>query len=337
MSTKFLVSKIFNQLRCWVSYALSLIGIVRVRHLPIFVSVEPANICQLHCPECPIGRGNKEQHAISINKTPANHLMSMDLFTLVLNQVKSHAHTMQFYFQGEPLLNPQLPLMIARAHEEGLFTIVSTNAQALTREIAYALVKSGLNRIIVSIDGFTQESYATYRIGGKLQKALDGLRYLSESRQQLHASICIELQVLRLRSNEHEWQWIRHHYRSLGATRLVFKTAQLYDYKHGNPLMTNNLHHSRYRRNDDGTYYLYRSWFRRHWINFPCYRLWSGCVITTDGYVLPCCYDKAKQHILGSLAKQSLSTIWYGKKADVFRHAVLQKNKDIAICQECNF
>lgn len=275
--------------------------------------------------------------SININKTPANHLMSMDLFTLVLNQVKSHAHTMQFYFQGEPLLNPQLPLMIARAHEEGLFTIVSTNAQALTREIAYALVKSGLNRIIVSIDGFTQESYATYRIGGKLQKALDGLRYLSESCQQLHASICIELQVLRLRSNEHEWQWIRHHYRSLGATRLVFKTAQLYDYKHGNPLMTNNLHHSRYRKNDDGTYYLYRSWFRRHWVNFPCYRLWSGCVITTDGYVLPCCYDKAKKYALGSIVKESLSTIWYGKNADVFRHAVLQKNKDIAICQECNF
>jgi MoaA/NifB/PqqE/SkfB family radical SAM enzyme len=60
---------------------------------------------------------------------------------------------MQFYFQGEPLLNTHLPEMISLAHQTGLYTIVSTNAQALTQEMAEALVKSGLNRIIVSIDG----------------------------------------------------------------------------------------------------------------------------------------------------------------------------------------
>lgn len=307
---------------------------MRVRHLPTFVSIEPANYCQLRCPECPIGRCNKEGERTDDHQ---HHRMTMEMFDTTLNQIQFTTHTIQFYFQGEPLLNPLLPKMIARAHELGIFTIVSTNAQALTHEIAEKLVASGLNRIIVSIDGFSEESYAAYRVGGNLNRALEGMQYLREAKAGQHSTICIELQVLRLRSNEHEWQWIRHHYRSLGATRLVFKTAQLYDYKHGNPLMTNNLHHSRYRKNDDGTYYLYRSWFRRHWINFPCYRLWSGCVITTDGYVLPCCYDKAKKHILGSIVKESLSTIWYGKKADVFRHAVLQKNKDIAICQECNF
>ena len=71
--------------------------------------------------------------------------MRMDVFERVLEQVQKTAHTMQFYFQGEPLLNRQLPEMITQAHQVGLYTIISTNAQALTLEMAKALVKSGLN------------------------------------------------------------------------------------------------------------------------------------------------------------------------------------------------
>ena len=186
--------RVINTLQCLWSYFLSLFGVVRVHHLPTFVSVEPANYCQLRCPECPVG-----QRVHANNK--AKH-MPLEVFSSLLEQVGKTAHTMQFYFQGEPLLHPQLPPMIASAHAVGLYTIVSTNAQALTAELADALVRSGLNRIIVSIDGFAQDSYAAYRVGGSLEKALAGLRYLSEARQRHHAHICIELQVLRLQTNE---------------------------------------------------------------------------------------------------------------------------------------
>lgn len=302
-------------------------GIVRVRHLPTFVSVEPANYCQLRCPECPVGQRAKSHRAMN---------MPLSLFESVVEQVCHSAHTMQFYFQGEPLLHPQLPAMIAHAHAKGLYTIVSTNAQALTTEMAQALVKSGLNRVIVSIDGFSQSSYAAYRVGGDLEKALSGLRYLHQARQQYHTHICIELQVLRLRTNEHEWQWIRHHYRALGATRLVFKTAQLHDYQQGHPLMPSDTRYSRYRQTKEGDFRLHRSWIRSRWWNNPCYRLWSGCVITSAGDVLPCCYDKAGEHRLGSLQHDSLATIWHSKTADNFRRQVL-RNSNIAICRECNY
>lgn len=321
--------RVINTMRCVGSYLLSLVGIVRVRHLPTFVSVEPANYCQLRCPECPVGQHiHGGRHAMN---------MRMDLFESILHQVSSTAHTMQFYFQGEPLLHPRLPEMIARAHARGLYTIVSTNAQALTEEMAKSLVGSGLHRIIVSIDGFSQASYAAYRVGGELEKALAGLRYLSEARKEQHAHLCIELQVLRLRSNEEEWQWIRHHYRELGATRLVFKTAQLYDYRQGHALMPSDERYSRYRKKKDGTYMLHRSWLRRRWWNNPCYRLWSGCVISAAGEVLPCCYDKAGTNAFGSLKNQNLVEIWHSKKADVFRRHVLQKRHAIPICQDCHY
>lgn len=329
VSIRLLASRAFNQLRCWTSYALSLCGVVRVRHLPTFVSVEPANFCQLRCPECPVG---KRERASSV----ASSFMPMPLFERVLSELQTAVHTMQFYFQGEPLLNRQLPEMIAKAHQVGLYTIVSTNAQSLTRSTAEALVKSGLNRIIVSIDGFSEESYAAYRVGGSLQRALEGLRQLSNAKAKYDSRIRIELQVLRLKTNEHEWQWIRKHYKQLGATHLVFKTAQLYDYEHGHALMPSQAKYSRYRLTKDGTYRLHASWLRRHWVNTPCYRLWSGCVVTTTGQVLPCCYDKAAQHALGTLAQSTFADIWFGKKADDFRGSVLKKGNRIAICQSCN-
>ncbi len=320
--------------------------------MPAFVSIEPADFCQLRCPECPVGqRASLPDTPDSQKEKRPRHLLSVDAFRTILTQIQSTAHTLQFYFQGEPLLNPMLPDMVALAHRAGMYTIVSTNAQALTSDMAERLVASGLSRIIVSIDGFTPESYAAYRVGGHLPLALAGLRYLREAKRRHRSHICIELQVLRLSTNESEWAWIRRHYRTLGASCLTFKTAQLYDYEHGHPLMPTSPRYSRYRLGKDGLYHLHRP--RRR----SCYRLWSGCVITADGTVLPCCYDKSSSHPFGnclttddsalSVLSQNLTshslipsptplhTIYHSPAADTFRTTILQKNSTPTICREC--
>ena len=280
------------------------------------------------------------------NSTLTERLMRMEVFERVLDQVQRTAHTMQFYFQGEPLLNKQLPEMIAMAHQVGLYTIVSTNAQALNRSTADKLVKSGLNRIIVSIDGFSEESYAAYRVGGSLHKALEGLQHLANAKAASHSRIRIELQVLRLKSNEHEWDWIKKHYKKLGATHLVFKTAQLYDYEHGNPLMPTDERYSRYKKGADGKYFkIQNSYLARRArtilpkfliANSPCLRLWSGCVITTAGKVLPCCYDKNHKHILGNLATQPITDIFHSEKAHSLSRKILQAHHLPTMCKNCD-
>ena len=108
-----------NVLRCYASYALSLFGSVRIIHRPTFVSVEPAAICQLHCPECPVGQRGERL------KVKGERLMSREVWEKALREAAPYAHTMQFYFQGEPLLNKDLPTMIREAREEGLYTIAS--------------------------------------------------------------------------------------------------------------------------------------------------------------------------------------------------------------------
>lgn len=310
--------RIVNALRCYAAYLFSLCGRIRVRHMPMFVSVEPANICQLRCPECPVG-----QRANSAN---AQHFMSMPVWQRVVEQVAPYAYTMQFYFQGEPLLHNDLPQMIAQAHGKGLYTIVSTNAQAMTSDLADKLAAAGLNRIIVSMDGLTPETYNSYRVGGNIDKCRQTLLWLRQAKQRYNKRMIIELQCLRLRTNEHEWQTFKQQYRVMGADRLVLKTAQLYDYADGHPLMPSDNRYCRYEKAGDGRYHRKR-------LRKACFRVWSGCVITTDGTVLPCCYDKSAQYAYGNIMNTDLRMLFTSEKARTFRQAAWREQP--FICKEC--
>ena len=308
--------RLSNACRCYGNYALSLFGLVRITHMPTFVSVEPANLCQLRCPECPVGQAKNRKGGI----------MPREVWQRILAEVAPYAHTIQFYFQGEPLLNKDLPQMIAEAHEAGLYTIVSTNAQALTAEMAEALIRTGLSRIIVSMDGLTEESYNAYRIGGSLEKIKEALQFLREAKERLNGSTTLELQCLRLKTNEHEWNTFCREYKALGADRLVFKTAQLYDYSDGHPLMPTDERYSRYVKGEDGLYH-------RKKLSRGCLRAWSGVVITTTGEVLPCCYDKAHEHAYGNIMNTSLRELFCNEVSVAFRRAALQEQP--TICKEC--
>ncbi|MGN1240000.1 MAG: radical SAM/SPASM domain-containing protein, partial [Paludibacteraceae bacterium] len=334
-------------------------GIVHISHYPTFLTIEPANICQLACPQCPVGMAKKDTqggavsmpHPISNTTEGAggsSHTPFPDYPFSLLAEGFRYAHTVQFYFQGEPLLNPRLPEMIREAAQLGCYTIVSTNAQALDRAMARRLVMSGLHRIIVSMDGLSQSAYEAYRQGGSVEKVKNALRYLHEERETARRQRLItgnypviELQCLLLRSNAFERRLLRKAYRRLGADRLTFKTAQFYNYRYGNPLMPTSERERRYEQCADGTYRLKRTPLRRLWQHLtgvsPCYRLWAGCVLTTDGDVLPCCYDKQHTHAYGNIHAASLATIFQSKQADTFRQTAIRAPFPQApeMCQNC--
>lgn len=333
MSVVLTKSRCINALKCYATYALNRLGSAlfhtpyTVHPTPLFVSVEPASICQLKCPACPVGLRNNEKLIANSQK-----LMSQQVFRRVLEEVQHSAWVMQFYFQGEPLLNPDLSQMIREAHEAGLYTIVSTNAQALTENLASQLVTSGLDRIIISMDGLTDETYNAYRVGGSLEKTKAALRYLREAKEKsrtpytLHRTPLIELQCLRLKTNEHEWQKFKRQYKALGADKLVFKTAQLYNYADGHPLMPSNSRYSRYVLGSDGHYH-------RRKLRKGCFRVWSGVVVTTNGDVLPCCYDKTHTHAYGNIKESPMKELFANEKAQQFRHEAMKQTPKI--CQEC--
>ena len=315
--------RLLNAAACRVSYMLAALGLPpRFKHHPEFIALEPADYCMLRCRECPVGR--REQNDVSAGR----HTMPPELYKRLIDEVAPYTHTIILHFQGEPLLSPYLSDMVAYAHQRRLYTMLSTNAQTLTEERAQALAKAGLDKIIISVDGLTQEVYAQYREGGSLEKALSGIKVMAQIPYKKRPEIV--MQCLMLRQNEHQWADIRKQYRTLGADRLEMKTAQLYDYEHGSPDMPSDNRYSRYKKGANG---LYQPKQRQH---NRCFRLWSGCVVTATGEVRPCCYAKDGTFAFGNMSEaRSLQDILLGKKAQLFRKNVFSQRKGINICRNC--
>lgn len=248
----------------------------------------------------------------------------------MLDQVKSHVAYMTFYFQGEPFIHPKFLELIALANAAGLYTATSTNAHFLHPDNAKKTVESGLDRVIVSIDGATQETYEQYRVHGTLSKAQEGVRNLIAARDQAgtHHPFVI-LQCLVVRPNEHEIEAMLAMGKELGVDEVRFKTAQVYDYKHGNPLIPHNPKYSRYRQLSDGT------WAIKNKLLNQCWRMWSGAVLTWDGRVVPCCFDKDATHQMGDMAQTPFRRIWKGAAYQHFRTALLTSRSSIDICTNC--
>jgi len=315
--------KITNLFKLRISYWFSKNNVSYMENtLPSFISLEPANFCQLHCPECPVGQ-------VSTKKTNSQ-FSDNSLCENLINELKSTLTHVIFYFQGEPLLNKNLPKLIKYAHAANIYTSTSTNAQLLNAETAKALVESGLDKLIVSIDGVIQETYEKYRQGGSLQKTLEGVKQVVEWKKRLNSvTPFLEIQFLVLKTNEHEMAEMKKLSKKLGANKLSFKTAQLYDFENGHALLTSKKKYARYEKRKDGKYHIKSKQPNR------CWRLWSGAIVNTNGDVLPCCFDKNPDFPFGNIGDKSFSECWHGKKASTFRKKVIQNRQQLEICRNC--
>lgn len=321
-----LIYRGINLFKIVVSYLLSRIT-KQVVHWgkPVAVSIEPNNSCNLSCRECP--SGTKEL-------TRAVGSMQPDLFQSIINQLLPHLSWLTLYFQGEPFISKHFFDFIAFAKSKKIFVATSTNGHFLDEGSVRRTIGSGLDRLIISLDGADQESYGAYRRGGNFAKVIEGIRLLvSEKKRLKKRTPEIILQCLVLKSNEHQLNEIRKIAKELGVDKLEFKTAQFNDYKNGNPLMPENPKYSRYVRSSTRPE---NQFILKNRLPNSCFRMWGSCVLTWDGKVVPCCFDKDATHWFGNLAQQSFLEIWRGKLAFDFRKKILGNRKLIDICSNCS-
>lgn len=247
-----------------------------------------------------------------------------------LNQVRKSVFYINYYFQGEPFLHPHFLELIKEANRQKIYTATSTNAHFIDSKKAEEICRSGLNRLIISIDGLTQETYEAYRIHGKLEKVIEGAKHLVAARKHVGFGPYLIFQFLVVKANEHEVEAVFNLANELGIDEVRLKTAQLYDYANGNELMPENEAYSRYTKQKDGTYrFKYRG-------GNHCWRMWSSSVITWDGKVVPCCFDKDAQHTIGNLQTESFLAIWNNPAYKNFRKQVFTQRASIDICTNCS-
>lgn len=290
--------------------------------MPTSISLEPTTSCNLRCPECPSGLRNF---------TRPTGMLDNEVYKKVIDELAPRLSYLIFYFQGEPYLNPKFLEQVRYAHGRKIYSATSTNAHYLNDKVARETVESGLDRLIISIDGTTQETYEQYRVGGKLEKVIEGTKNIVKWKKELKSKTPhIIFQYLVVKPNEHQLDDVKQLANELGVNEVAFKTAQIYEYENGSELIPTNEKYSRYRQLPNG------KWAIKNKLVNHCWKMWHSCVITWDGKVVPCCFDKDAHYQLGEMKEQSFKNVWRGKAYQQFRQSLIKSRSEIEMCRNCS-
>lgn len=298
----------------------SLLGAVHHAGGPVSASVEPSGICNLRCVQCPSGLGNL---------TRDRGVMSLTLYRRVIKELAPTVMWLNLFEQGEPYLNTNIFTMIRMAHRLRISTSVSTNGHFLDDTAARSTVSCGLQRLIVSVDGVDQATYSAYRAGGDLNRVLEGVRRVVDYKRAMRSSYpLVILQFLVMRHNEHQIADIQALGRLLGVDKVELKSTQVYDFEHHQEMIPLTRRYARYR-------YVDGQWKIKSMLANRCYRMWTGMVITWDGLVVPCCFDKDAHYVMGDITKERLSDIWNGESYRRFREQISKGRASVPMCRNC--
>jgi len=288
--------------------------------MPLSYSIEPTNHCNLKCPECPSGLGSL---------TRPLGLLKLNDFKSWIDQIKDKGFYVQLFFQGEPYINKQLPEMIKYAQDNNVYIAISTNGHFITEKNIDHILANAPDKLIYSVDGLDEESYQKYRVGGTFKQADEGLRLLIRKRNELKQKRpFVEFQFIVMKQNEHQIEDVKKYCKDVGVNKLVFKTMQISSYENALKFLPSNSKYRRYKLDD-------QSFEMKNGMKNHCFALWRTSVITWDGRVVPCCFDKDAKHTLGILNGKSFSDIWTSNQYQNFRQSVLANRSQNDICRNC--
>ncbi len=320
---KITLKKFINAVSVDISYYLSVFFKYNKRvGFPVSISIEPTASCNLHCPECPSGTGQLTRFKGNID---------FDLYKKIIDETAPYLMNLILYFQGEPFLNKEIFNLIEYASiKKKIFTITSTNGHFINSETAPKIIESGLDKIIFSMDGTTQEIYEQYRKGGDFEKVKSAVKDLVYFKKQMKSQTpLIELQFIVFRFNEHQIADFKKLGANLCVDKTVLKSAQIYEFEKNQNLIPLNAEYSRYKKDKQGKYVI-KNKLKNH-----CKRLWESAVVTNTGEVLPCCFDKDAEHSFGNLTAMSFSHINNNEESLKFRNLLLHNRRQIDICKNC--
>lgn len=288
--------------------------------MPISYSIEPTNHCNLKCPECPSGLGAL---------TRPLGLLKLDPFKKLIDEIKSTGFYVQLFFQGEPYINKELPEMIKYAQANNVYISISTNGHFISKKNVDYVLQNTPDKLIFSVDGLDEESYQQYRVGGTFKQADEGLRALIRRKTELSTKKpFVEFQFIVMKQNEHQLDEVIEYGKEVGVDKVVFKTMQISSYENAQKFLPSNKKYRRYAV-EDGTFRI------KNKIKNHCFALWRTSVITWDGRVVPCCFDKDANFELGIVNGRGFKDVWNSSEYTAFRRRVLGDRKSVSMCTNC--
>jgi radical SAM protein with 4Fe4S-binding SPASM domain len=292
---------------------------------PFMMMVEPTNYCNLKCPLCPSGNGEM---------TRRRGRMDLEDFKSMLDETGQHLILLMLWNQGEPFLNPCFIEMVRYARAKKIPTLTSTNGHYIRdADEARRVVESGLSEIIVSVDGVDQETYARYRVGGDLQRVLDGIQLLVETKKELGVTEpLINLQFIVMRHNEKDLAAAEQIAHDLEVDKFLVKTAQVYSSAEADEFLPEQEKFRRYEAQAKEELVVKGQPKR------GCKVLWYSTMVNWNGAVAPCCFDKDVDFNMGQAFDDgaAFGKIWKGQAYTDFRRQILDDRRQVEMCRNCS-
>ena len=295
---------------------------------PTHLQVEPSTLCNVRCTFCPVTTGLQRPTG----------LMDLSTFRKALNELGDYLLLLNLWAWGEPFLNPAIYDMIAHARKCGVKVLSSTNGHVFARgDHAQRLVGSGIDAIIFALDGLSQQTYETYRAGGRLEVALAGVRRVVQAKRTMEGSTQVHLRFLAMRHNEHEIPGLERMARGLGVDGYSIKTLNPYDQGECYSTKADGLEFipqdPRYQRFE----YDAKTGTRVRVQANPCLRLWNHPVLHWDGKVAPCDFDPHDHYTVGDLDRERFRDIWWGARATDLRRQFRRDYRKLPLCAGCTY
>ncbi len=174
-------------------------------------NLEPTFRCNLGCEMCP--RFSSEDPHLD---------MSMDTYARI-HAAMGYAHTVDFTGWGEPMLHPEIYNMIRAANDQGCVISMTSNGTILNRKNSLSLISAGMDRLTISVDGMTPQTFDAIRLGASFEQITRNLKQMSQLIQETQSSLELAVAFTIQHDNASELPLIVPWMRSVGSRVLHLK------------------------------------------------------------------------------------------------------------------
>ncbi len=295
---------------------------------PAILQVEVTSHCNLRCRVCPVTTG--------MDRFSGD--MDRELFRKAIDEVGDYLFLILFWDWGEPFLNPNAYEMIRYARNRGIKVMSTTNGHVFASgDHAQKVVKSGLDVLVFSVDGVTQETYQRYRAAGRLETVFEGIKKVIAAKKLLASKTpLVNLRFIVMKHNEQEIPQLKDLSRSLGVDALTLRKFYAIPNRRQegagqkSEFIPSQAKYQlpEHSQEDRGPMRITKN---------PCKNLWNCPTIHWDGTVCSCFSDFNEERPLGVLRRQSFKEIWYGQAFRDLRRHFRKCWQELDLCGKCSF
>lgn len=254
---------------------------------PLAIKIEPTPLCQLRCPGC---LHSDPEHKKQFNMKTMH--LAFDNYKKIVDVYAHYAFCISLSLYGEPMLNKEILRMVEYAHSKNIGISFPTNLSLrFSQDEIDKIVKSGLDMLIVALDGASKETYSKYRVGGDFNLVVDNVKRIAEAKKAFNSSTPhVRWKFIVFDYNEHEKDYVVHNYKKLGFDSYVFVNDSGTELKRGNV--------------DKHKAYLLKQ-------KKACFWPWRALVVDWNGEILPCCGGITSHWGIGNISQsEEAGSVW---------------------------